>query len=330
MVRRGRTLLLLKGTRNVNSKMLVLGFIMLTVTQMALGQVSHLRDGSEDARTVVQRLVEDIKHNRPVPWQALIGRDDIIGELRKASGSLDSKERMQILDAVLNIGMQKDQRRWVQSSAVTAYLVEVAVDADDKGLRQHAGELLVEYVPATYIKVHAAELLKATKEGKLQNALLLGKTGAEEGLELVAKGGKLWSVDDVAARAAAAKLGDTAISRSFVEAYQQEKDGRKKACLAKTLGYIGDATCVLALARDMRTPIVYDAGGWRRSLRVDIVAALGEVYPQEAVLQKRDVQGDQEADEWYDAVEKWLERYLEITWQTERPKPFSSTPLPLP
>ncbi len=313
----------------MSSKMLVLGILMLTVPQMALGQASLLPDGSVDARAVVERLVEDIKHNRPVQWQALIGRDDVLEELRKISGLLNAKERRQILDAVLNIGMQKDQRRWVRSCAVTAYLVEVAVDADDKGLRQHAGELLVEYVPATYIKVHAAELLKAMKEGKLENALLLGKTGAEEGLELVAKGGKLWSVNDVTARAAAARLGDTALSRSFVEAYQLEKDGRKKAHLAKTLGYIGDAACVLALARDMRTPIVYDAGGVRRSLRVDIIAALGEVYPQEAVLQKRDVQGDQETDEWYDAVEKWLERYLGMTWQTERPKPFSSTPLPV-
>jgi len=313
----------------VNSKILVLGFIMLTATQMVLGQVLHLPDGSEDARTVVQRLVEDIKQNRPVQWQTLIGRDDIIGELRKASGLLNDKEKMQILDAVLNIGMQKDQRRWVRSCVVTAYLVEVAVDADDKGLRQHAGELLVEYVPAAYIKVHAAELLEATKEGKLQNALLLGKTGAEEGRELVAKGGKLWNANDVTARAAAARLGDIALSGTLVEAYRLEKDGRKKAHLAKTLGYIGDAACVLALARDMRTPIVYDAGGVRRSLRVDIVMALGEVYPQEAVLQKRDVQGDQEADEWYDAVEKWLEKNLGMTWQTERPKPFSSTPLPL-
>jgi len=237
--------------------------------------------------------------------------------------------RKQILDAVLNIGMQKNQRRWVRSSVVTAYLVQVAVTAGDKELREHAAELLVDYVPAPYIAVHAAALVKATRDGKLQDALLLGKTGAEEARELLVKDAVLWNVNEASAKAASAKLGNTRMSRSFVEAYEHEQDGRKKASLAKTLGYIGDAACVLALARDMRTPVIYDAGGVRRSLRVDIVSALGEVYTEEPVLQRRDVHSDREADEWYDAVEKWLEGYLGITWKTERPKPFSSTPLPL-
>ncbi len=309
---------------------LALGVAILVGAQMCLGQMVKASDGPPDAGVIARQLVEDVKNNRPVQAQALRGRDDVLTELREMVGPLDVGARKNILSAVLNIGVQEPQQRWVRSSAVTAYLVDVAVNSDHQELRERAADLLVEYVPDRYITVHAAALVKAAEDGKLDNALLLGKTNAEEAKPLLAKEGRLWSVAPKDARAALAKLGDTSFSKSFIDAYQREQDGEQKARLAERLGYIGDAACVLALARDMRTPIVYNGAGVVRSLRVDIVMALGEAYPQVAVLQKRDVQGHKEIDEWYDAVEKWLEGYLGITWSTKRPEPLTTIPLPTP
>jgi HEAT repeat protein len=219
----------------------------------------------KEPAVLAQRLVDDVKHNRPAQGLELMGRDDVLAELKKITAPLSQDEQSRVLDAVLCIGMVKDQHRWVFSEAVTAYCVEVAVSAKEAELRNHSVDLLVKYVPSSYVAVHAEALIKATKEGKVLNSLLLGKTGAVAAKPLLEKGGKVWSVDETAARAATAKLGDADESKRFVDAYQQEKDPDKKADLAKVLGYIGDATCVKALAEDMRTSIVYTNGGVRQS-----------------------------------------------------------------
>ncbi|MCL2645898.1 MAG: hypothetical protein FWD61_02710 [Phycisphaerales bacterium] len=124
------------------------------------------------------------------------------------------------------------------------------------------------------------------------------------------------------------KLGNTEVSRNAIDAYQNEKDPDKKAELAKRLGRIGDAACVATLAADMRTPVIYLKGGGLQSLRIDIIEALSEVYPNVSVLRRRDVHGFEEIDQWYDEVEKWLVRRFGTQWNTPRPKPFAWLPIP--
>ncbi|MCY2931588.1 MAG: hypothetical protein NTV86_19275 [Planctomycetota bacterium] len=308
----------------------VIGVAVMIFAQMLLAQATTAPKGPEDARSLAQQLVDDVKHNRGAVSLKLVGREDVLVELPKVTGSLSVREKKAVLREVLSIGLQKNPQRWVRSSAVTAYYVEVAVSADSKEVREYAGDLLVRWVPPSYLAVHAATLIKATKEGKLDNWLLLGKTGEKEAKVLIPKGGNSPPKYHDSARAAAARLGDAAESKAFVEAYQREKDDREKAYMAKALGYIGDAACVLALARDMRTPVIYDSGPGLTSLRLDIIAALGEAFPDEPVFANRDVRTDKDIDAWYDAVEKWLEGHLGVTWQTERPKPFAFNPRPTP
>lgn len=301
---------------------------MLVMTGVGYGQATSTK---KDERTspdmLAKQLVDDVKHNRPPQGRQLRGRDDVLPELQKMTDGLSKNVMMGVLQDILCIGMEENQTKWIFSSAVTAYLVQVAISASDGEVRERAGDLLVSYVPASYIRVHATALIKANKEGKLCNARLLGMTGAEEAKQLLQKGGGPWNGDEVEVRAALAKLGDTAASKRFVEEYQAERDPRKKAELAKTLGYIGDAASILALARDMRTSVIYIDGGCEKSLRVDLIAALSEAYPHESVFWWRHIQGFEEIDKWYDAIEKWLEGHLGITWKTPRPKPFTAFPL---
>ena len=308
----------------------ILSVTVLMSVPLLHGQSPDPSHGAADAGKLAQQLVEDVKHNRPVRWRALRGREDVLAELPKLTESLDAMDQRDVLLAVLNIGTTEDDRRWVMSSAVTAYWVEAAVTAQDDEVRAYAADLLVKYVPDSFIAVHAATLVNATEQGKLYNSLLLGKTCAEEARQLLLANRKLWNVNEAKAKAACAKLGDAGMARDLVDDYQNEHDGRKKASLAQMLGYIGDPACVLALARDMRTPIVYKVGGVRRSLRTDIVAALGCAYPRESVFRDHGLQGTAEIDAWFAAVEKWLQKHLEITWQTERPEPITSTPIPTP
>ncbi len=283
------------------------------------------------AKALADSLIKAVQDHKPFPqWQKLIGREDVAVELRRALPKLDKKGQKNLLSKALSIGRRNGSKRWEFSSAVTALLVEAAASCDDPSVREYAADLLVEQVPDQYLRVHTSTIIEAVRSGKIGNALLLGKTGAAEAKALLQKGGRLWKVSSHKAELALAKLGDTERAASFVRAFAKAKNASNKAQLAKSLGYIGDAACVLTLARDMRTSIIYDAGGVLKSLRLDIVAALSEVYPEESVLWQCDVQGNKEVDEWYDAVEKWLEGYLGITWQTPRPKPFSSAPRPHP
>lgn len=287
-------------------------------------------DSPAAAGALAQRVVDDVKNKRPPPWKELTGREDVLPELRKLTGPLSTDQKQAVLGTVLSIGVQKDQKRWILSQAVTAYLVEVATSDADKEVRSYAANLLVERVPSPYIAVHAAAIIKAAEEGKTMSILLLGKTGAAEAKRLLQPEGKLGKVGGDLAKAALARLGDAAASKDFVDTYQLEKDPVKKADLAKTLGYIGDAACVLALARDMRTPVIYETGGVVKSLRVDIVEALSDAYPNESVFWWRGVQGYEEIDAWYDGAEKWLEGHLGVTWSTPRPKPLAASPRPTP
>ena len=282
------------------------------------------------ASALAQRVVDDVKKRRLPPWKELMGREDVPPELLKLTGLLSTDQKQGVLRTVLMVGMQEDQKRWAFSSAVAAYLVEVAMADDDKEVRNFAIRLLVENVPSSYITVHAAALIKAADEGKMLSSLLLGKTGAVEAKRLLQPEGKLGKVGGDLAKAALARLGDADASKSFVDAYQKETDPVKKASLAKTLGYIGDAACVLALARDMRTPVVYNTGGAVKSLRVDIVAALSDVYHRETVFWQTRGQGTVEIEAWYDGVEKWLEGNLGVAWSTPRPKPLAASPIPSP
>ena len=313
----------------MHTKVILLVVGLLALIHSSPGQATDAEKPPIRADMLARQLVQTIQRNEPPQWRQLIGRDDVLPELRRIGGSLTVQQTRQLLGTVISIGMQEKQRRWVFSDAVAAYLIDATATADSGEIREYAAELLVRYVPSEYIAPHAALLIKAAQDGKLANALLLGKSGAPEAKQLLQKRGKIWSINEDEAQSAIAKLGDADASQIIVNSYHQERDVRKKAILARKLGYICDKACILALARDMRAPDTYDAGGAKKSLRIDIIAALSEAYPGERVFWFRDVQKSQEIDQWYDDVEKWLETHLQITWNTPRPKPFSVMPIPL-
>ena len=75
------------------------------------------------------------------------------------------------------------------------------------------------------------------------------------------------------------------MSAQFVRAFREAKDVHEMEKAARWLGYIGDASCVLALAREMRNPAVFLGGGnVHKSIRVDLIDALSRIYPDNELL----------------------------------------------
>ena len=257
----------------------------------------------------------------------LAGREDVARELLGMFPKLYAKAQSGVLWRALTIGQRYrtggddgGPNPWVFSSGVTALLVEAAASGKDENVRRLAITLLRDRVPDSYLRIHAARLLEVGRDDRW----LLGKTGAEEAKALLRERLK---ENPEYVEAALAKLGDAALSAKFVRAFHEAKDVHEKEKAARWLGYIGDASCVMALAREMRNPAIFVGRNvMHKSIRVDFVDALSMVYPENKLFWRpveRPV-----TDQWYIDIENWLQQTLGVTWTEPRPEFCYATPIP--
>jgi hypothetical protein len=126
-----------------------------------------------------------------------------------------------------------------------------------------------------------------------------------------------WSSEQ-SARIARAALGDAAVERELVDAFLAACDGEQKARLAKLLGYVGTPNAQRALAGEMRSDLVIEMPHvMRHSVRVDIVAALAFLFPDNPMLWDNAVLDD----EGYARIERFCEQTFGTKWTKPRP-PF--------
>ena len=257
----------------------------------------------------------------------LAGREDVAKELLGMFPKLDAKAQSEVLWRALAIGLRYRNagddggpQPWIFSSGVTALLVEAAASGKDEEVRRLAIGFLRDRVPDSYLRIHAARLLEVGRDDRW----LLGKTGAEEAKALLRE---RRNENPERAEAALAKLGDAALSAKFVRAFNEAKDVREKEEAARWLGYIGDASSVMALAREMRNPAIFVGRNvMHKSIRVDFVDALSMVYPENKLFWRpveRPV-----TDQWYIDIENWLQQTLGVTWTEPRPEFYYAAPIP--
>jgi len=282
---------------------------------------------------LVDDLIDAVARTRDFPrWRRLVGREDIFPVLEERFPTLDAKVRKYVVEVAARVGTdpRMRQKRWLFSQGVAGFLVRVIARDPDRDVRNWAADLLVDHVPDAYLRRWAKEIVAAAKRHSTdRDILLLGKTGAAEARQLLLNDEKFRKTSATSCDLALAKLGDTKRSEQFVQAFNKAKDPERKAALARRLGYVGDAACVMALARQMRSPMMVPTGGVVKPLRVEIAEALSAVYPENPVFWIPYAKRPSD-DSWYEGMERWLNGYLGVTWDQPRP-PFAFThSLPIP
>lgn len=289
-------------------------------------------DGKKTAAALAEEVLDGVRKGDYPGWMQLLGREDVVPLLEKSIDDLSPRGRRDLLRYVRVPGypVNRRQDRWLHSFAVVKVLVgRVAADPDQE-VRNEAAEILVESVPDVYVRAYCKEIVVAARKWPFYHSIrLLGKTGCAEAMELLRSDPSWMFQNDLATEAALAKLGDTSLSAKIVDAFRKERDAFRKAQLAQRLGYIGDAASAVALAREIRSGVIYDRGGFRRALRADIVQALSRIYPNSEVFWLRPMERPT-GDAWYEGVEKWLKDYLGMEWSEARPPFFYEGNLHLP
>lgn len=313
----------------------------MAVLLSLLTGICAIADEPADRRTgaaltadeLVNRIIEDCRKHGFNDYELVRGREDILPLLLQRMESESERAKQLLLTDTLMIASPPDpkQTRWVFSQPVARFLVDVLLVEKNLDRRDDAAKLLIEHFPENYISPLANDILKAAAQPRhlSDRILLLGKTGSAEARQLLLQNEQYHRADSEGTNAALARLGDTERSLQFVKKFEETKNPQEKARLAARLGYIGDASCVMALARAMRCPMIYESGVARIAVRVEIVKALSEVYPESPALWY-DYQNKPRDDSWYERAENWLTRHLQVKWKESRPDFFYSEIRPDP
>jgi hypothetical protein len=235
-----------------------------------------------------------------------------------------NSEREHVAKALLAVGQRADPPAplgipLLQEPRVIALLAGAGLRAGGAA-RDVALEALLGSVPLLLLQTEgpaiAAELAAHPDGDSLR---LAAKAKPPEAKPLVQQmiASPAWSANE-SARIAAAAFGDARIESEFIGAFEQSKDGATKARLARVLANIGTPRSLAALAAAMRSDIVIEMPMvMRRSVRVDIVAALSFAFPDKAILWDNAVQDDS----GYARIEAFCEHQFSTRWTQPRP-PF--------
>jgi hypothetical protein len=106
-----------------------------------------------------------------------------------------------------------------------------------------------------------------------------------------------------------ARLGDTGAEAELIQRFENATDFSDKANAARALGYAGTRRCGEALVRGLKAP-QFLVKRERRSVRVDIIEALGKIHPGEPLLTQQIKEVEDRGDEYLGGPEG-VKRYLD-------------------
>jgi HEAT repeat protein len=232
--------------------------------------------------------------------------------------------RVQVIDLLIALGRQIDPLkasggRLIRNPRIIRLLAQKGLSNVGRA-RDHSLDALLESVPVELLRDYGPALTQSLEHFPDNAALLLvAKAKPETALPVVkelAHSPRWAKSEDV--QIALAALGDKAAEDKFVEPFLTTQDPSQKAKLAKSLGYIGTDSALRALASQMRTGLVVEMPRvLRRSVRLDIMAALSYNFPDKPFLWDNAILNDS----GYARVEKFCEDTFGTKWQAPRP-PF--------
>ena len=227
------------------------------------------------------------------------------------------EERERLVNGLADVGRLGDPLhqqgvKLLRDPGAIAVLVEEGLKRAGTA-RDAALDALLEGVPPPMLKPHGQALAADLKARPGTTALLVAAKAkpaeARPVVEALAPG-------DEAVEIARAALGDAAVEQRFIREFLDAREPKRKAALSKTLGHVGTPAALKALASEMRTDLVVEMPRvLRRSVRVDIVAALSFAFPDKPFLWDNAVTDDA----GYARIEAFCEQTFGTRWTKPRP-----------
>jgi hypothetical protein len=247
------------------------------------------------------------------------GVDVEVPSLLVAFAQRPIEERLELVEFFARYGSTKDSFMVLHTDAV-AGLVGLCRDPDHV-VYTEAVSFVAYRVPDDLARDHAAALMRVieTHADDETSAWLAAKLGSARARHLVVEGRVAPGMDRVERDLVLGKLGDYAAEQRSLERYHvamdPEGDLLESHAWTQNMGRMGTARALIALARDLRHPGVYN---WRRGsvrlVRADVVLGLAEAFPREPLIHQELTE-----NEHYARVEEWAEQRLGVTFSEPRP-----------
>jgi hypothetical protein len=308
---------------------LVLGFLALLIFSGACQMHESL--GKEDQ--VVRRVGEQIdRFRRGEEFRGgaeafmVDGQPDpkVLRVLQDALSTEHEPVREQVAKLLVAIGRQSDPLyrsggRLVRNQQILRILVDRGIFGATP-TRDDCLEVLHWSVPADLLREYSETLISNLRQWPDNTILLVvAKAKPPSARAVVAElmRSPRWAENENV-RIAKAALGDQSAEKSFVGPFLATQDPKKKQELAKQLGFIGTKSALEILASQMRTNLILEVPMvYRRSVRLDVMAALSYNFPDRTFLYDNAVVDDS----GYARVEQFCEETFGTKWQSPRP-PF--------
>ena len=186
------------------------------------------------------------------------------------------------LRRLVSLGKQEDLFYKNTGYVEDVHVLEVVIGAlkeTDRDARDYAVETLAWHTRdkdlASFAKVIKKSLVSPGSEDEL---LLLGRLplDKDERREALAKASQLVPMR--------IRLGDAGPQKELIESFKNETNYFEKARLARLLGYAGTHACAEALVDGLRSEVSTKGRYDDRSIRVDVLLALGQIYQDEMLF----------------------------------------------
>jgi HEAT repeat protein len=284
----------------------------MQATRLAQEQIDRFRAGQAFSGDVQAYLVA----GQPDP-----------GALNVFAEALDQEPeavRVEVANLLISLGRQVDPLKasgghLIRNPRIIHLLAQKGLSRVGQARDECLG-VLVRSAPGALLRDDGPALTETLERFPDNSSLLLvAKAKPEAALPVVKELARSprWAKSENVPIALAA-LGEKTVEEKFVRDFLTTHDPSQKAKLAKSLGYIGTETALRALASQMRTDLVVEMPRVsRRSVRLDILAALSYNFPDKPFLWDNAILDDS----GYARVEQFCEETFGTKWQTPRP-PF--------
>ena len=258
---------------------------------LALAGLASAGDPPSAAREVVRRLrAGEAFGGDATAFLGSDGRVDpgaldlLVAALRETT----EDPRGEVARALVAVGRAADPLRArggdaIRDPRVVAALVDPGLAHADSA-KETCLDALVKSVPPALVAPHGAALAACLRQSPDPTvALALARARPADGraiLEAVAKADPTFAATHEVELARAA-LGDVGREQAIVEAFRACTDPTKESALARDLGVVGTRAALEALARALRTTLIVERGNRRRSVRLEVIAALRLAFPDE-------------------------------------------------
>jgi hypothetical protein len=279
-------------------------------TAAASRQMAHFRDGERFTGSV-----EGLVHESAVDEPALSALTYSLARERGGVGE-------EIARLIVAVGLSANSARPADGVLRDRRFVDILVKgavAKPGPRREACLEAIRARVPPATIGDYADALVGTLEAWPSSTAFLIaakGKLGDARQFVDASLRTSRWGKSE-SAQVASAALGNLALERRFVDPFLTAREPAEAVRLAYRVGAVGTEAALARLAGELRSGLVIDLGVLRRSVRLDIIAALRFNLPDVECLHERNIQND----EGYEAVERFAEDRFGIAWRTPRP-PF--------